>query len=317
MKIVKSTYIFIIINLFVISNLYAQFDFGFDFSKAGSAGLQFLKIGVGARESGMGEAATGTTSGPNAVFWNAAGIAGAEKNAISFTHSDWFVNSKHYAASVIIPVSDLVIGINALAFKIDDFEETTTLFPGGTGRMVSAGDIAIGLAVAKQFSDHLKIGGQVKYVQETLDDQSFNNILFDIGALYNTGWRNLRLGFSLQHFGADMKMIEKTFRTPLLFRLSATDELVNSEDFTLTLAAELIHPTDNDEIYNFGTEFVLANLFALRAGYRVNKDEGNLSFGAGLLPYSLGFMDVSFDYAFVKYDNVFSDIHRLTIGLAY
>ena len=65
-------------------------------------------------------------------------------------------------------------------------------------------------------------GGQIKYVREKLDDESFDNFLFDIGTIYHTGWRDLRLGFALQHFGPDMKFINKTFRTPLLFRVGAT-----------------------------------------------------------------------------------------------
>ena len=108
--------------------------------------------------------------------------------------------------------------------------------------------MAIGLVVAKQISNHFKIGGQIKYVQETLDDQSFSNILFDIGALYNTGWRNLRLGFSIQHFGPDMKIIDKTFRTPLLFRLSATDDLIRASKHKKECHAQYNNPGPHPRI---------------------------------------------------------------------
>ena len=66
----------LLIAIFIIAlnvPTYAQLDYGFTFSKAGSAGLQFLKIGVGARESAMGEAVSGTIDDADAVFWNVAG----------------------------------------------------------------------------------------------------------------------------------------------------------------------------------------------------------------------------------------------------
>ena len=327
-------YIVLVFSLLFTSNVFAQFDFGFDFSKAGSAGLQSLKIESGARERALGGAVSSIVNDANAIFWNVAGIGYVKDFQLFASHSNWLVDSKHITFAAAYPVGPVVIGLSLMSMQINDFEETTALFPQGTGRMVSAGDISIGIGVARQFTDKLLIGGQIKYVIETLDDKSFDNILFDIGTIYNTGWRNLRLGFALLHFGPDMNFINKKVRTPLLFRVSAADDIISSENFLATLMIELVHPTDNDEWLSIGSEFVLLNTLKLRAGYRFVNDEGNsrvdidigtigkndvgnLSFGAGVQSPVLGLSNIKVDYAFTSYTQVFNDIHTITVGIEF
>lgn len=308
----------ILLVLFGVSNIVnAQLDLGFDFTKAGSAGLQFLKIGVGSREVSMGGAVTGAVNDANSMFWNVAGITQTEKMQASFSYNNWLVDSKFMAASATLPLGGFTVGVNIISFSINEFEETTVVNPEGTGRMVSAGDFLVGVGIARQFTDKLSIGGQIKYVHESLDDYSLDNILFDIGTLYYTGWRNLRLAFSLQHFGPDMKLVDQTFRTPLLFRLSATDELFDVETAKMTIAAELVHPTDNYEWVSIGTEINLLDYFFIRSGYRFNVDEGKFSLGAGVISPSVNGVQTKFDYAFVKSEKVFDDIHRFTVSLMF
>jgi len=311
----KKSYIIIVVIILMISgseNL-AQLDYGFDFSKSGTAGLQFLKIGIGAKETAMGEAVASLVNNANSVFWNPSGIAFIENYEVSLSHNSWLASSKHNSAVFAFPLMSFVFAVSAATLQIKEFEETTALMPDGTGRMVSAGDYVFGLAAARRFTDRLSIGLQVKYVHEKLDDYSINNILFDVGAVYATGFRDLTLGFSLQHFGPDMRLLNQDFRTPLLFRLSASDKLMINEDFVLTGAAELVHPTDNNEWVNIGVELQLLKYVALRGGHRINVDEGKWSFGLGLTPPIFGGISTRFDYAFVLSENIFDNVQRFSV----
>jgi hypothetical protein len=303
--------------LFPVTENLAQLDYGFDFSKSGTAGLQFLKIGTGAKEAAMGEAVVSLSKDANSVFWNPSGIAYVENYELSFSHNSWLVNSKHNSAVISFPVSSFVFALNASALQIKEFEETTALMPDGTGRMVSAGDYVIGLAAARRFTDRLAIGLQVKYVYEKLDDYSINNVLFDVGAMYATGFRDLTLGFSLQHFGPDMRLLNQDFRTPLLFRLGASDKLDIGKDFIITGSAELVHRTDNNECVNLGLEMQFLTYIALRGGYRINVDEGKWALGLGVMPPVFQNFASRIDYAFVQSENVFNNVHRfsVTIGI--
>lgn len=293
----------------------AQIDFGFDFSKAGSAGFQFLKIPLGARESALGEAASALTDDANAMFWNAGALPLIDGPQVSFTHNQWLVGSSVNAVAAAVPVGRFALGLSVAHFGIDAFEETTVLEPDGTGRMVSASDVAVGAVVARRFTDRLTIGGKVKYVRETLDDVVFDGVLFDVGAVYYTGFRNLRLAFALQHFGPDVAAQRQDFRTPLLFRVAAADELFVSADARVSLAVELVHPTDNVEWVNAGIEAVLLDVLALRGGYRINVDHGSLSLGGGIRPPRIQGARLQVDYAYVPYASDLGATHRFTVGI--
>ena len=292
-----------------------QIDYGFDFTKSGSAGFQSLKIGVGARETALGEAAGALTNDANALFWNVGALPIAEGPQVAFTHNQWLSNSSVDAVAALTHLGSYTLGLSVMNFGIESFEETTVTEPDGTGRMVSAGDFVVGLAVAKRFTDKLTIGLQAKYLYEDLDEDSYSNLLFDVGTLYYTGFRNLRLAFTLQHFGPNVQGLREDFRMPLLFRISAADDLLVTDQFTLTSAVELVHPTDNNEWVNVGLEAVLVDMIAVRGGYRQNVDEGEISMGAGIRPAVAGFK-LAVDYAYADFGNVFGGMHRFTVGLA-
>ncbi len=294
----------------------AQLNYGFDFEKTGSAGFQALKIGIGARETALGEAASSLTNDANAVFWNVGALPMIRGPEVRLTHTEWFVGSSLDAAVVGVPVGTYTFGFSVMNFGISEFEETTVLEPDGTGRSVAAGDMMVGLAAARQFSDQMSIGLQVKYVRETLDMDAYSNVLFDVGALYFTGFRKLRLAFTLQHFGASVDGLRESFRMPLLFRMSAADELISRDELRVSTSLELVHPTDNNEWVNGGMEAVLLDVLALRAGYRIGVDEGQMSLGLGVLPPRVANVGLALDYAYVPFSDVIGATHRITLGIS-
>jgi hypothetical protein len=295
----------------------AQSEYGFTFSKAGTAGLQFLKIGVGAREVAMGEAASSITNDVNSVFWNPGALPLVETYQAAFTHASWLAGSRVIAAAAAIPAWSFVFGLSVESFAIEDFEETTVQLPEGTGTMVSAGDIAVGVTVSRRFSDRFTFGLQGKWVNEDLAGVSVNNFLFDVGALYYFGFHHLRAAFVLQHFGADMKYRIEKFRTPLLFRVGAADDLVQSDAHRFTIAVDLIHPTDNKEWVNVAAEYEFLKFLSLRAGYRLLNDYGRLTFGGGVSSADLAPLTLRLDYAFAHFGDAFGATHRLSLVLTY
>ncbi|MDZ7401462.1 MAG: PorV/PorQ family protein [candidate division KSB1 bacterium] len=307
----------ILLILTTVSIGQAQWDYGFDFNKAGTAGLQFLKIGVGAKESAMGEAALGVSKGANAIFWNPAGIAYAAQREVTFSYNKWLLDITHSATAITMQVKNIgTIGLSLLYMGVPEFQETTVQAQDGTGRMVSAYDLGIGLAVARRFTDKLAMGGQIRYVKEQLDHDSFSNVLLDIGAIYFTGFRHLNISVCAQHFGPDIKMLRDKFRMPLAFKVGLADDLIHFEDQRLTLAIDLVHPTDNTERMNFGLEYGFFNWLFLRGGYRLNADLGNWSFGAGLQQSLIG-VNGSIDYSFSDYGQIMGGVNRLTVTFGF
>lgn len=295
----------------------AQYDYGFQFSKAGTAGLQSLKITVGARDAALAGASTSLTNDVTSMFVNPGGLAFVDRPQLFASRTRWLAGSRLDAAAVGMPLGSFVVAAHVLRFGIEEFEETTVQQPEGTGRAVNAGDVTVGLAAARRFTDRLTIGLQLRYIRETLDDESFGNILFDVGAVYYTGFHNLRLAFALQHFGPDMTVAEVKFRTPLLFRVSAGEDFLLLDDHRLTSAIDLVHPTDNLEQVNLGIEYEFLKVLSLRAGYRLGPERGKVAFGAGVAPPEIGPVGVRLDYAYSRFDNVFGATHRVTVGIQF
>ena len=305
-------------SLFIMATaVRAQWDYGFKFSKAGSAGLQFLKIGIGARESAMGEAGLAVTEGVNAIFWNPAGIGYIEGREATFSYNRWLLGIDLSAAAVGVRIGNLgVVGFSAIYMGVPPFEETTVLAQEGTGRMVSAGDLAIGLCIAKRFTDKLVMGGQIRWVREELDQDSFSNILLDIGAIYDTGFHYMRISVCAQHFGPDIRMLRDKFRMPLMFKVGLSDDVIHGNMNRLTVAVDLVHPTDNTERMNFGLEYAFYDRIFLRGGYRANSDLGEWSFGAGLRQSLLG-VDGSIDYAYGDFGEIMGGVNRFTVSFGF
>jgi hypothetical protein len=76
---------------------------------------------------------------------------------------------------------------------------------------------------------------------------------------------------------------------------------------------DAIHPRDYTERLNIGAEFMLMDMFAIRAGYKYNYDEEGLTMGAGL-NYTLSGLNVKIDYAYCPTSN-FDTVNRFSIGI--
>src|SRR4030042_3603450 len=109
----------------IIITMMPAVSFSQGFSKAGTSVAQFLKIGVGARAVGMGEACAGIANDVSTLYWNPAGITNISSISVGVSHSQWFAGISHDYAGMIIPMSDNdVLGIHALALNVGEQEVT-------------------------------------------------------------------------------------------------------------------------------------------------------------------------------------------------
>ncbi|HEY6951410.1 MAG TPA: PorV/PorQ family protein [Bacteroidota bacterium] len=311
------------------TNVFAQ-----SFNKAGRTAFQFVKIGVGARQASIGEAAISIVRDVNASYWNPAGISGIATSEASFSYATWFADTKYYSAAAGIRWEG--IGTFALSFSSLDYGSITEALvssPTGsadtrTGKSFTGGDMLIGFSAAREFTDRLSIGATVKMLQEKLFTYDVKVFAYDIGTNYDIGYKGMRIAMSAQNFGPSVKWLEHSNRSegyelPLMFRVGTAFNLVNEQDglFSMggyhrfTVAVDAVHTNDYGDRLHVGGEYWLGSTLAMRAGYRFNYDEGNLSVGIGLNQV-IGEMDVRLDYAYVNYTYLESP-HRITLSVAY
>jgi hypothetical protein len=311
------------------------FSYG-QFSKAGRTSLQFLKIGVGARQAALGEASIASVTDINSVYWNPASIALIEGAQAAFNYNQWISGLNVTSAAAGVNISGFgTVAVNFTSLDYGDIDEAlVTSTSGGidtrTGSTFTGSDLSLGVSYSKMFTDKLAIGVNVKYIQEKLYIYKTSLWAFDVGSYYDTGWRGIKLAMSAQNFSSQARFLEtkqaeqQSYELPLLFRIGWSIELMGGENLflggspdqhRLSVNMDAIHSNDYAERLHVGAEYWAFNMFAIRAGYRFNYEEGNLSAGIGV-NYDAGPVNLKFDYAYVQYDYLDSP-HRFSVIMTF
>ncbi|MDX9923221.1 MAG: PorV/PorQ family protein [Ignavibacteriaceae bacterium] len=303
------------------------------FKKVGRTSMQFVKIGIGARETAMGEASIANLNNVNAMFWNPAGLTKVQGQEAAVHYTKWFADLNLMSAAAAVNLGSFgVVGVNYTILNYGDLEEAFVTSPTGgmdtrTGNMFTGKDMSLGFSYARQFTDKLSIGVSAHYIREDLHKYYSSIWAFDVGSYYETGWKGIRIAMSAQNFSSQARWMysgdetRQSFEIPLLYRIGASIDLLGGKDLFLggdwnthrfTLNMDAIHSNDYSERVHIGGEYVFLDQFALRGGYRFNYDEGNFSVGVGFNTHFSG-VNVKLDYSYVNMDYLDSP-HRFSLS---
>jgi len=280
-------------------------------SDAGTAGAQFLKIGIGARAMGMGGAASALTD-VSALYWNPAGLASLEKREVFAQHTDWFEDTSIEFIGAAVPVNGKVFGFSMTYLSIDDFDRriADSSAPIGT---FNANDSAVGISYAKKLAG-LDAGMTVRALKSKIGSDSSNvAIAADAGVIkkgLSFSGKPLSLALVLKDFGTKMKFVSKQDNLPSVIKLGMGVEVSPS----MLVAADLNLPRDNEVNMSIGFEYMLpveAVKFPVRMGYKTLNDFDTIDgFSAG---FGLGMGSYNLDFAWVPYGD-FDDTYRLSLA---
>lgn len=307
-------------------------------SKVGSAGAQFLKIGIGSRYQGIGEASVAQANDVNAMYWNPAGLAAIEGTSASFTNVNWLADLDLNYVAVARYFEDLgVFGLSATVLSGDDQEITTFQDQDGTGQYYTTTSYAIGLSFARQLTAKFAFGTTVKYVGEKIHLERASGWAFDFGTMLHTGFKSLRLGMSISNMGPQMKfsgpnlavrygdgsnptvpaeLSATPYNLPLTFRVGVAYDVPIGTDILASISTELKHPGDNLQQGAFGTELTFREKFFLRGGYKVGYEEEDLSLGAGIVTPIAKSTKLAIDYAWQNFGRLESS-QRFSVGFLF
>jgi len=319
-----------------------------EFTKAGTAAAQFLKIGIGARAVGMGDAFVALANDASALYWNPGGLPNLERPSLIVSHSEWFADIRHEFAGFILPVGrNNMLGISAIALNTPEQEVTTVQQPDGAGIYYDVGDIAVGLSYARALTDRFSTGLTLKFIQQNAYNETARTVALDIGTHLRTGYHGLTIAMCMSNFGGNLQLegrdlialvdsdpdLDGNFTTdarlkteswplPLNFRVGlALDVVGGAESFLpmaqnrLTIAVDGNHPKDNRERVNIGGEYAWRELIFARAGYKINYDLEKWAFGGGLR-IGLGQQIMALDFALVDFGDL-GKVSRFSAELGF
>lgn len=310
-------------------------SFGQEFAPVGTSVAQFLEINLSARGTAMGHAYTTLTDNADAVFWNPAGLTNIQNGSFILDYAKWPAEIGIGGFSAALSVNNIgTFSINGAYLMTDDMEITTIDQPDGTGQSFAITNYSLGLSYARNLTDHLSVGVTTKIVSEKYYEYGYSGIAFDIGTLYQTDYRGLKIGMSILHFGpevqfdgdyfdysdpnlaiGDKKEFEK-YSLPITFRIGLSMDVWESDENIIISAADMVHTNNNLEQYNFGFEYGYNQMFFFRGGYRFNLDEGGFSLGAGVNYQLFNKNIVSLNYSFAD-RGIVATVHRFSVGFGF
>ena len=282
-------------------------------STAGTASAEFLSIPVGARAAAMGGAFGATATDGTALYWNPAGLASLQGPTVTAEYAPWLsgLDFSFFSAAFPTGYGTFTAGLTMLLTPEMDVttsrDNNTQL---GTGETFTAGSYALALGYGRALTDRFSIGGSVKVVREQIDEYGATGVAFDVGTLFTTPFRGLRLGASILNYGSEMNIdgprvtydpvpgqtgdpddIRATVETdpfdlPLTMRVGLATEVYQTADTRVTLAVDALSPSSAEQHVNLGAEVgLLGGLVAVRGGYQelfLDDSPRSFTLGGGL-----------------------------------
>lgn len=322
-------FLIMLIVLLSSGNTYSQLFPNLGGQRTGTASLQFLKIGTSARATGMAESFVAVSDDISSLQWNPAGLAAFKENGVTFSFTQWFVDTKlvnfggvyHFGGSN-------AIGLNITSLQTEDMKVTTEFHPEGTGEYFRFSDLSAGLSFAKQLTDQFSFGATVKFVQEDLGELTMKGVLGDLATFYKTGLGTSRFAIMISNFGGQISPSGSVnlvggrtansfqqFPPPTAFNFGFAIEPIMDSKNRLTTSIQLNSPNDNAENLVFGAEYAYKEFLFFRAGYKLNVDAENFSGGVGFkVPISFAYANL--DYSIANYTDL-GLAQRFTLNILF
>jgi hypothetical protein len=318
-------------------------------AKLAQTGFAFLGVGTDARATGMGEAFTTMEGSSAALLYNPAGLAGLTTTMdLSINRMNWIADIKYLSGSAAFAPSEGKYGTFGVSVMTIDYGQFnfTRVANNEQGYVDIDGwpkptAFVVGLGYGKALSNQFSVGGQVKYVSQSLGksyvpvyttttdaagksktdtviterDYTLGTLAFDFGTTYKTGLKSLAFGVAINNFSREIKYERESFQLPLSFKIGLSMNVMDfmpsmSEDHSFYLSIDANHPRSYAEYLNIGGEYVFSKMISLRVGYITHHPDYGLTAGFGVQKFGIGI-----DYSYMPH-KVFDSIQRLSVKFA-
>ncbi|MBI5622640.1 MAG: hypothetical protein HY924_02550 [Elusimicrobia bacterium] len=270
----------------------------------GGSAAQFLQIGAGARSYGMGDAFCAVAEGPDAIYWNPAGLAAMQRPAFAYTRSEPVSSVHHDYAAYGHPVSLLkgTLGVS-LTYQSQDYLPLVTNANLETGTFTPHAEaIAVAYATKFQVGDArtardfygeywnvpgvnrplrqgtepwtgvVMLGVGAKIVRENIYNRDATAVLFDGGVLFRPSYlKGFSMGLAFRNVGERFRFIDAGQMAPVEFDLGAAYTLALKRS-RLTASGGVGLPYFGGPDGRLGLEYALRTSGslegALRLGFR-------------------------------------------------
>lgn len=277
----------------------------------GSAGALFLRLGMGARASGMGEAFTAVAVDASSAYWNPAAMSPVLGTNVMFMHNEYLMSMR---LEQVYLTHETEYGTFGLGFtglymdEMDRYDDVPSEIPLGT---FSAYDVSFTLAYSRYLLPNLSAGIALKPVYEKIDETTATGLAFDFGLYHVSQVPGMKLALVVANIGDRMKFVEEEFPLPAALKIGGSYERhIPALRGDVLAAVDLVFPNDGGAKQHFGAEYGYDRKLFLRAGYKNGYDTQGAAAGVGVR-----WRQFDLDYGVLFGGNDLGDSHRVSLSL--
>lgn len=294
------------------------------YSETKTSGGDFLKIGVGCRNVGMGEATSALVDDIEALHVNIGGLALLDRPQLFIEHAEWLESVRYETLSFGTPIRLFsgTVGINLQYLYLDPFASYDSwgieINKVRYNNFRCKGGYSTSLFKKRNFI--LNIGSAVSLIRKQVDNTTIYQPSVDFGILsvikHNSSVIKSLTGdffnFSIvvQNIGFIDKGVNE--KLPLLLKTGIGFKLFNQ----LNADVDFMKYSDVPFMCNAGVEYWLFGIAAFRAGMKFGGREQSNKFTMGVgVKTTISGYNVSFDYAMAPIFRNIEYSHRFSLKI--
>lgn len=281
---------------------------------AGGTTASFLKLGSGARATGLGGAFTAVSDDINALSYNPAGLANLKRSEMGFTRAELVEGVSYSFLGYSRPVAggSIGMGVNYLGQSVIEGRGANREAAAKFG----ASDTAVNLAYGRTLTARSGLGFNFKYITSHIADESASGWAVDAGWQYKAPVKGLSLGLAVQNIGPKMKFMNEGSALPLTVRAGMGYMVLDNILFSFDANRQV---NEKKTVFSFGSEYAVFNSFFMRAGYLKSAVSGGSSL-ADSSGFKAGFgfklRNFNLDYAVTPFGDI-GKAHTISLGAGF
>ena len=281
---------------------------------AGVNAAPHLGMGSGARSLGLGGAFTAVADDATSTIWNPAGLPSVDDLTITLSSARLSLDRRHSFIGLIKRVGNGGLGLSVVNAGVDDitsynsrgdrtgsFNHNSNAFALSYGHDLGAISLGVsGRMYADSFGDHSSTSGFAGA---------------DIGLLGHNKASTFSYGIAARNLGSAIgdNQVPVKIAGGLAYRVLHK----HVATFSVDVEHEVIDLPESPTSLHLGTEYLIANTFAIRGGTKLNTDRTQLFAGFGV---NVGGLQL--DYALKAADSAVNNLdddstHFFSISYSY
>jgi hypothetical protein len=268
-----------------------------DNTRFGGTSAVFLTLPADARGAALGGSYASLVDDIAASFYNPAAVAFIGRSQAMLSVTSYVADTRHIAGAMgwSLRGGDWGLSVSIANFGFTNAPVYTEDAQDGNEETYSVSNTAIGITIARQFSDRFAAGITPRLVTEQLGRASGTGFTVDLGTSYRgeVAGRPLRASFTLVNYGTSLvhdgpvlntsvdpvdegmevedtpaELRTSSFEPPTQFRIGMAFDALAGSNSRLTLLSEFFQPNDSDPGLGFGAEFGAAPMTGLSVALR-------------------------------------------------